>query len=86
MKDVEQFYQNFKKRLKQDQHEDIDDMKTAIDSAELISKELKKHDFDKIVINPADSKQARELARQIHNDMAMARKRYNMLRRIIKNE
>lgn len=86
MKDVEQFYQNFKRRLKEDQHEDIDNMKTAIDSAELISKELKKHDFNKIVRNPADNKLAKDLARQIHNDMLMARKRYNMLKRIMKNE
>lgn len=83
---VQKFYRVFRERLKEDEKEDVSDLQFAINSADLISKELAKHDFDQMVIRKQDAKLAKDLAVKLNADIKGIRKRYNMLKRLIKEK
>lgn len=81
---IQEFYRVFRERLKEDEKEDIKDLAFAINSADLISKELAKHDFNKMVKNKSDARMAKDLATHINSDLKNVRKRYNTLKKLIK--
>ena len=82
--DIKRFYEAFRKRLKVDTIEDISDLQYAINSADLISKELSKHDFTKMVKDRKDTKLAKDLALDLITDVKTLRKRYNLLKKLLK--
>lgn len=82
--DIREFYQAFRQRLKADTKEDIDDLQYAINSTDLISKELSKHDFKNLVIDKGNAQFARDLAIAINKDVNLMRKRYSQLKKLLK--